>query len=275
MTQKIVTSSWEGYVPYKRYEDIDTSLTRGERVLMEGLALAVPVGWTFRGLRALHHSIKGAKVINTVRRGKQITLYRKLPGYKGRGGYISRINYRNRLGLTDHVRAPDRAARILWKKSVKEPLGRLSRTPLGRVYSKVQRTRAFFEGPGAYAFERFAPPWLRYGAAAYGGYRYLESLGSKQISGTPTVDTGDESITSWFYPGATQRQAERIRLVELRDRPFVRRLDRSGEVLPPILKTKSVKSSPHSRIKPRKRCPSGHRWSSRLRKCVRVNGRRA
>lgn len=246
-------------------------LNRGERILMEGLATAIPLGVAFRGLRALNWLVKGAKPIRTVRRGRKITIYRQLPGYTGRGGIISRIDYRNRAGLYEKVRLPDRAIRVIWKDTSKK----ISRTFPGRVFTKVQRTRAFFDGPVPYAFERLSPPWLRLGVAAYGGYRWLSSFGDKSIPGPkPVLPEKEYPRPPWdhFEPGLTQ-STPLARLAEIRDRPYRMRLDRSGALLRPLFL--KPKASPRPQIKSKKRCPPGHRWSSRLQKCVRVNGRRA
>ncbi len=219
-------------------------LTAGQKVFREVAYFAVG-GLALKGLQALHYGIKGARVIHTVRRGKPITLYRLRPGYTGRRGFISRESYRNRPGLMESLRTPDRVGR----RFVKRVETRIARTRTYRGYSKFRSLQELSEGPMPYLIHRYTPRSVKMGFGVYSAYRWASAFWPSDEPGTETVTSGS--------------RAELNFILNQRLHPHLGR----------ILQKKSGSRAPVQDSKSKRGCPPGHRWSSRLRKCVRV-GRR-
>ncbi len=220
-------------------------LTTGQKITREISYLAAG-GLVFRGLQGIHWTIKGAHpVILRLRSGKTLQRFRD----RGTGRLVSDIRYRHRRGLPDKLLDPVRGGRALYRKAT----DKIASTRTYRAYSKVRSAERLLSGPQAYLIHRYTPGSVKVGLAIYGGYRWLD----RKFGGPEKPETNIPAL-----PG------KRVPIIF-----------NKSERLPPhlgrILQTKSGLIAPHSRIKSQKRCPPGHRWSSRLRKCVRVNRRRA
>ncbi len=219
-------------------------LTMGQEVFRDVAYFAVG-GVALKGLQALHYGIKGARVIHTVRRGKPITLYRLRPGYTGRRGFISRESYRNRPGLLESLRTPDRAGR----RFVKRVETRIASTRTYRGYSKLRSLQELTKGPMPYLIHRYTPRSVKMGFGVYSAYRWAGAFWPSDEPGTETVSSGPRADPNFILN------------------------QRLPHHLGSTLHKKSGSRAPRYDSKSKRGCPPGHRWSSRLRTCVRV-GRR-
>jgi hypothetical protein len=219
-------------------------LTTGQKVSREISYLAAG-GLAFRGLRGIHHGIKGAHgVALRLRSGKQLIRFRD----RSSGRFVSEIGYRHRKGLPDKVLDPFRLGKAVFRKGEQAVAG--SRTY--RAYETVRSLERLVAGPQAYLIHRYTPRPVKVGYFLLGGYRWFNRF----------LDDSNEPET---IPASTGPRAELNFILNQR--------------LPPTLGGISRKKSGYYRTrsmsKTEKGCPPGHRWSSRLRKCVRVNRRRA
>jgi hypothetical protein len=220
-------------------------LTTGQKIFREISYFAIG-GLAFRGIQGIHYGIKGAHgVALRLRSGKHLIRFRD----RRTGRFVSEIRYRHRRGLPDKLLDPVRGGRAIYRKATDE----IADTRIYRGYSKVRSVERFLSGPEAYLIHRYTPSSVKVGLAIYGGYRWLDHK------------FGDRDEPETIQGPLTGPRAELNFILNQR--------------LPPTLggisRKKSGLIAPHSRIKSQKRCPPGHRWSSRLRKCVRVNRRRA
>lgn len=237
----------------------DYQLNRGERVLMEGLLLAVPLGSLIRGGRAVNYAIKGARPI---RYATASGTRKKMYYDTGRKRIISRRDYRNRAGLYEKMRNPDRAGRILYKKADRQLRSGRFTGPVMRGYDKATRLEMLVNrGPLYYLAYKYMPRAVRTGMAVGAFYLFVRDLIKSPGSSEPVKEPETPSGPRVEYdPGP-------------RELIVFNRLGRSPPTLGRVLQ-KKIGSRTSSKSK-KHRCPPGHRWSSRLRKCVRVNGRRA
>ena len=220
-------------------------LTTGQKVFREISYLAVG-GLALKGVQSIHYGIKGARhVAITLRSGKTLDRYRDIRS----GRLISRTAYSARPGLYSKLRTPDRLVRITGKKIEQKVV----QTRTYRVYSKIKGAERLLKGPSHYLIHRYTPRPVKVGLFLYGGYRWLD----RQLSDPNEPETIP-------VPGTGPR-AEVNFILNQRLPPTSRGISSK--------KSGSRTSIPDSKSK--KRCPPGHRWSSRLQKCVRVNGRRA
>jgi len=224
-------------------QSIGKPLTTGQKISRE-IAYFVVGGAALKGLQVLNWSIKGARGVTFVRNGRQVRAIRDIRT----GRFITRGQYRGKEGLYTKMRMPDRIARTMYSRVT----NRIARTPAGRLYARGRKYQSMYEGPKSYLFNRYAPREVRYGVAGYGIYRWVKDK-------YPDLTKSDGVI-----PGS----GDRVKLV-------FNTLDNSGERLPPIFQ-KSF--TPHRRSRTsssRGRCPPGHRWSSKARKCVPLRRKRS
>ena len=217
--------------------------TTGQIVVREISYFAVG-GLALKGVQGIHYGIKGAhRVAFRLRSGKTLQRFRD----RRTGRLVSEIGYRHRRGLPDKLLDPVRGGRAIYRKATDKVVS----TRTYRAYSKVRSTERLLSGPQAYLIHRYTPRPVKVGLFLYGGYRWLD----RQLSDPDEPETIP-------VPSAGPR-------AELN---FIQ-----SQRLPPTLggisSKKSGSKAPHSRLKSKKRCPPGHRWSSRLQKCVRVNRR--
>ncbi len=212
-------------------------LTMGQKVFREG-AYLVAGGVLLKGAQMVNWGIRGARPVQLRRSGLR---YRDIPS----GRLISRSAYRSRPGLYEKLRTPDRMARI----TAKRVESRIARSRTYRGYAKIRSIQEISEGPAAYLIHRYTPRSVKVGFGVYSAYRWASAFWPSGETGTETVTSGSRADPNFIL----------------------------NQRLPPhlgsILQKKSGSRAPIPESKSTKGCPPGHRWSSRLRKCVRV-GRR-
>ena len=229
------------------YENLGKRDRVGEAVVDIAL-VGLPLGGLFRGARVANYLIKGGRPVTFLRRGKSVTVFRDTSS----GRLISSAAYRNRPGLYSKLRQPDRYARAMMKKAEEK----IVRTRTYRVYSKYRGAEKLIEGPQHWLVHKYTPRSVKVGMFLYG----LGTLARSKLS----TDGSQEPETTTDLISLYKRE------------PLVfNEMVRLPPTLRGILQKKSGSRTSIPDSKSRKRCPPGHRWSSRLRKCVRVNGRRA
>lgn len=205
--------------------------------------MALPVGWVFRGARALHYGHKlgkGAKpIVFTGRGGKQqVRFYDTV-----RKRYISRAEYSRRGGLET---AP-RYAREGYKSGTRYLERRFPRTV--RTLRRAEQVRSLARrGPVGFAkqrlLNRIVPRPVQWGVGLYGAYVtventvgdlfHVEEAGSYRRFRTPRVFNERGSL-------APSNQSKKVRWIYNRH---------------------MKKSQP--------RCPTGFRYDPQSNSCVRV-----
>ena len=209
--------------------------------------MALPFGAVVKGGRALNFLIKGASKTNILRRGKSVSVIRDTSS----GRFISQLAYRNRPGLYSRLRQPDRYARAMGKRAEEK----IVRTRTYRAYSKYRGAERLLEGPQHWLVHKYTPRSVKVGMFLYG----LGTLARSKLATDSSKEPETRTDLISFYKREPLVFNEMVRL---------------PPTLRGILTKKSGLRTPR-RSSEKRRCPPGHRWSSRLRKCVRVNGRRA
>lgn len=243
---QVPQTQYERALVRKQQQSVGVPLTTGQKVFRE-IAIFAVGGVALRGLglaaRGLDWYIRGSRGTTFVRYGNVVTQIR----HTRSGRFISKSAHQSKRGLAETARMPDRLVRTTWKRAS----DRFARSPVGRLYGKGKSVHSMYTGPRAYLFNRYAPREVRYGVAAWGLYQIGKDKYSDLFpSNGPSLDLTD-----------------RVKLVP-------NQYDGAGEPLPPRAQP-SLSLQRRRKSKSRSRCPLGHRWSSKARKCVPLRRKRS
>ena len=190
--------------------------------------LAMPLGYGAALARRAHYGIKGVRRIQT---GKFGGRYYDVQRRK----FISAAEYRSRFGLPRTAFEAAKFPHRMYKQAVSKAYKRFPRT------MKWTRRVEFARDPAAFMKKKYIPYYgfLYTVSGGYGLYRKYV----RPNEGVP-------------IPGST-----RIPLVH-------NRLDRDGELMPPVRSEPFTQHRPSRIPSQSRRCPPGHRWSPSARRCV-------
>ncbi len=244
--QALQTNQYTPALIRQQRQSIGKPLTTGQKISRE-ISYFVAGGVLLRGLglaaRGIDWYIRGSRGTTFVRQGYVVSQFR----HTRSGRFISKSAHQSKRGLVETARIPDRLVRTTWKRAS----NRFARSPVGRVYGKGKTVHSMYTGPRAYLFNRYAPREVRYGVAAWGFYQIGKDKYSDLFSSN----------------GPSPEHSDRVKLVP-------NQYDGAGEPLPPRAPP-SLSPQRTSKSKFRSRCPPGHRWSSKARKCVPLRRKRS
>lgn len=217
---------------------VHTGMTRRSQFVVTSI---IPLGWAFRGLRTVHHGIKGVRYVP---RAKQYQSLHRVYGARGRP-WVGRADYARRAGLPTELKVKYGQFKVAERKVKKFVRG----IPVVGQVVKFRSRLHFIRDPVLWTAKRV--PGLGLGIAGYGLWKRYEHL---------LVTNGN---------GPNPEQSDRVKLVPNTFNQF----DGAGEPLPPRVRP-SLSPQRRRKSKSQGRCPPGHRWSSKLKKCVRYRRRR-
>ncbi len=228
-----------GHGEYERLPDKSEAHRRRADLIGNVLLMGVPLGGVAqRG----HWLLKGARpVVANGRRYASITRTSGLSYRYIRPGFIPKRVYQRRWGLPRYSREaaklPDRVKTSMIRKAQKD---------FPRTSAVISRTQ-FLLNPVKFLKKRYIPVPLLWG---YQQKDRFDSLWNTLVIGD-RPNTGESGQVT---------------------KPH-REFDGAGEPLPPRV-LPSISPQRLRKSKSQGRCPPGHRWSSKLKKCVRSRRRR-